>query len=425
MKSEDGKHLTKIIAEIERTILSLKLEFQNVKLSPGFDLSTDTSKIAEEVDHSLKLLHAKARLGDTVAIAAIHSIGIDAANFITELGSSPEEQKENLDAFPPRYRVPAIFLTCDDEMLSIQAILEREKAFIFSLSPESIRAGFCEKIDYDYDIHLICSKLISRNSVKDFKDPTTRLGPDEISRNRVSMNVFRDMINALIRTLYQKESRSIVQGRMDHLATQSLHWPIVGHAWQDSWKNLSQQMQDLDLGKDLPFAVRKNSAKGKSRDLGHGSSTLYVLSLCSHLSKQKAIFPEVSNKLWQELSKIDIWLDELLRNHLRSKKSKGITINEREYRWDLNSHWELKAVLLPEFPKCGEAGIASQMQWKEALLLLAENHCQGDWEGYPWWPSSVHQRGKFDKVSQRNRTKREAVAEFIASGMKNLVQRPG
>ncbi len=245
--------------------------------------------------------------------------------------------------------------------------------------------------------------------------------PEE-KQGAVCISTFCNMVNGIARTIYLRKSRTLVQRSARSLAALSLYWPVVAHAWQESLDILSNQVQDLELGSALPFKVKRNTSKGRPRDFDDRSSTLFGLSLISRLSEQQLMFPSILADETKQLAAIDKWLDDLSNTQPDSRECRTTTINGNPYTWNLQTHWRLKAVLLPEFPKSVDTGLEAESRWKDAMLSLANDMCQGDWEGYPWWPLGVHERGRYDKKAKRHRTKYQAVAELINKGMQNLVK---
>lgn len=398
--------LNNLIKSVNFTISSLDLTPSTVTLHGELDSAKDLRQIDREISDNLKLLRIKAIAGDAEAITVIHRAGTQAALILEELGREPKDHQSKIDAFPPQHVTPSVTFLNDNKMSEVLDLIEKNKLFIESIDSKFIYEKMRETNDYDYEFQLECPSVLSAH----------------MENHRLS--AFCSLVHGALRVHTMGFLRKSTMEAVSRLAFQSYHWPIAADPWTETQRLIPQQLKELKLGKELPFAFERLSQRGKSRDFGERSKTLFVLSLYAHVEELLNSFPPRSADEEKDLIKVDKWTRSVRAG---IKPSPGcepsnyiVNIGAVEIDWRVEPCWKLKTLLLPAFPK--KLQTAAIEKWTEVFRLLTAQICEDDWDGYPWWPSSVYERGQYDEKAARDRTKRQAVYELIDEGINNLMK---
>lgn len=216
-----------------------------------------------------------------------------------------------------------------------------------------------------------------------------QLGASDVERAVIAL---RDLGLAAARLLerVQRSSHDKLTAALLKVAHESGSWPISVSAIEELRRDTLDHVQQLDLGKSLPF--RTTAHRGRP---GHPRSMV---------DGQAAFALEVAVALQNARSAEAV--------------SRSTTGHQREpFAWRDGS-WERLASRLPEF----DGNPATQKKWLEAGMLLLEATCKGKWDTYEW-PARIRNALAYKSGGDASPKRPKSVLKTaLKEGLKTLVK---
>lgn len=421
--NKDGplvKLLKNLRAAVEKLVNEEDLEKIELPPVPGPVTARGMKSQAEAIIQQLKYL---ANLGSADAVRALRDLGNSAAeSLVSLLPGEPKEMQET--GLPPLYGMPLAAdlkpANLQVDLASVNEILTRGRHTILGSSSEEIHT-FYGIIKYQREIRV---EVRVNPSIERLQPPpmatdaqiVTTAGNTEYSASRFRAMGAITAIETVVSLMIQTRISALLAKRrreaLNLVASQSLVWPIPAPAFEDRREEIVDLLNALPLGKMLPFRLTRKEGSGANRDL-NGGPTALALEYCTQMFIIQDFFHPLSTNYKAKLKRIDQNLDSDRRKSNRNTEY-AFKIEDWEFCWNLENHWEVKSALLPIYPPTRQGqppGLLEEKQlkkWLDASVLLAQSRCSGD-GGNPNWQlaaSGVSSEGDFKKK--------------MMAGMKNL-----